>query len=366
MRRSIYGSTALLTATVLAGSPAIAGDGIHQSRLGGEFRNFMVSTAEDRPRDAFAPLGLNEDTHFSGKVALTDWLSVGLDGRLASDGADVKVQDTYVFLEGGWGQIRLGNDARPIDAFTVGAPSVLPGRSGHVNQVAVADQTETPIEVSVTTTALTGDREKIVYYSPEVAGFQIGLSFTPEDCDKKQGACAKSVEELDLATPEDDRSDAVEMAVSYGGELSDVGFSVFAGYARSHLRLDRDDDPALAKDQWDVGGAVSYRGFSVGAGYGQDHQGVDRVLGREDWNVGVAYETGPWGVSLGYARALLADSEGVEEDQLEQAELAFVYDLGAGFMLGGALQWWDYSDLSEEDIDETSAFGVVLGSKFRF
>ena len=93
---------------------------------------------------------------------------------------------------------------------------------------------------------------------------------------------------------------------------------------------------------------------------------MSRIEEGESFDVGASYATGPWGVSLGYARALLADSEGVEEDQLEQAELAFVYDLGAGFMLGGALQWWDYSDLSEEDIDETSAFGVVLGSKFRF
>lgn len=334
------------TAVILGGAPAHAESGL-AARLGGGFQGLL---AEDGG-------ALSQGAYEAGarrRVALGSWLGIGFQAGL-NDDAGVPATPS-VFLDGQWGELRFGAGPPPVEAFTIGAPSVLPHNSVFYND-------PTPIEVTVTTTGAAAERERVVYYSPSLGGLKFGLAFTPDDCG--EGGCTELRE---TASAEDTRADTLEMALAYDAEFSQVGVSLFAGLAKSRLEQ-RDQDPRLLDgQQWDVGAELSYSGFSIGAGYGRDSRGIDLAPERRDWNLGLAYETGPWGVSLGFARTYLMDEEGLPEDRIDQAEFAFAYDVGRGVVLGGALQWWDFDRYGEAEgvAEGDDSISLMFGSKLKF
>ncbi len=334
------------TAMILGGAPAYAESGL-AARLGGGFQGLWAE-------DGGTAVGTGETAGSPQRVALGSWLGIGFDaGFDAGTGAQMA---PGVFLDGRWGELRFGAGPPPIEAFTVGAPSVLPPNPAFY-------QDTTPIEVTVTTTGAAAERERVVYYSPSLGGLKFGLAFTPDDCE--DSGCAELRE---LAPDEDARTDTLEMALAYDAEFKEVGVSLFAGLAKSRLEQ-RDQDPRLLDgEQWDIGAALSYRGFSVGAGYGRDSRGIDLAPERRDWNLGAAYQTGPWGVSLGFARTYLMDEEGLPEDRIDQAELAFAYDVGRGVVLGGALQWWDFDRYGDAEggAEGDDSISLMFGSKLKF
>lgn len=338
------------TAAILGGAPAYAESGL-AARLGGEFQGLLAE-------DGGAPSQGAYETGSRRRMALGSWLGIGFQADLDDDagapGGGLRAPS--VFFDGRWGELRFGAGPPPIEAFTIGAPSVLPPNPAFYND-------PTPIEVTVTTTGAAAERERVVYYSPSLGGLKFGLAFTPDDCGER--GCA---EWRETAPVEDVQADTLEMALAYDAEFKQVGVSLFAGLAKSRLEQPDQNPRLLDGQQWDIGAELSYSGFSIGAGYGRDSRGIDLAPERRDWNLGLAYETGPWGVSLGFARTYLIDEEGLAEDRIDQAEFAVAYDVGRGVVLGGALQWWDFDRYGEAEgtAEGNDSISLMFGSKLKF
>ena len=88
--------------------------------------------------------------------------------------------ETWLFLRGGFGELRFGDEDGPVDNSAVGGFTVAAGTGG--------------IDGSVIDTIATGvvkpfnsdDSTKIRYYTPTFGGFQAGVSYTPTSASNGQ------------------------------------------------------------------------------------------------------------------------------------------------------------------------------------
>ena len=81
--------------------------------------------------------------------------------------------ESWIFLRGGWGELRLGDQDGVVDNSTIGGQTIAAGTGGIDGSDAVI--TAAPV-VFLT---LTDDATKIRYYTPSFSGFSVGVSYTP-------------------------------------------------------------------------------------------------------------------------------------------------------------------------------------------
>ena len=208
---------------------------------------------------------------------------------------------------------------------------------------------------------MTEDSNKISYFTPRLAGFQLGASFTPDAGTNDPVANGFGVSAQNSAI-----EDVFEISANYAGELggASVGADVFyvTGEAPG---AGATGDPT----EYGVGASVGFGGFTVGGAYTitEDLAGQNAVLtGNESttWTLGLAYGTGPWTVGVAYL-----DSEVEATGVAIDAENSFLqvgggYSLGAGVDVGLDVQFIeDTAAGSTTDVESTSA-GVVLAISF--
>ena len=70
------------------------------------------------------------------------------------------------------------------------------------------------------------------------------------------------------------------------------------------------------------GGELGYMGFTFGASYRKiDDAAALPGTDRHDWNIGLAYETGPWTIAGAYGHGEINAGVGVPgEDEIDQFE----------------------------------------------
>jgi predicted porin len=96
------------------------------------------------------------------------------------------------------------------------------------------------------------------------------------------------------------------------------------------------------------GGKISFGEFSIGGGYLESDQVANNAAGsgrdREDWDIGIAWWSGPFGVGLQYGNAELDIVADNTTDELKIYELNATYVLGPGIDVGAAVAIGDYDD----------------------
>ena len=188
MRKRLLGTTTLATLGILAygvtGGEANAAEPI-SIEVGGFFGSVM--TARDQSDHA----GLREfdvdtsgEIQFKGSTTLDNGLTVGVrieyEAHNQGGGGSI-VDERYLTLDGGFGQLKLGSDdsaaysmhyQAPVAAWQVGlnTPSYA-GLSGGGNLASSYLSTYPTVG---------SDGNKIIYFSPRVGGIQLGASYQPD------------------------------------------------------------------------------------------------------------------------------------------------------------------------------------------
>jgi len=152
---------------------------------------------------------------------------------------------------------------------------------------------------------------KLVYYTPNFNGFQIGASFIIDpdfrgtvsklhEVKTKSGDGFTNV--FDVAARYENSYNGYEYALSIGGETAKSK----NGTAHPHT----DDLKALV-----VGAKVSHKGFTVAGSYADwfntgrpKDRLVDGKFGSKHWTTGVAYEYKDFGVSLTHMKSINANA----------------------------------------------------------
>jgi len=247
--------------------------------------------------------------------------------------------ETWLFLRGGFGELRFGDGDGPIDNSAVGAFSIGAGTGGIDGSVidTVGTGLKTPFN--------SDDDTKIRYYTPTFGGFSLGVSYTPNvgGVDTVQG---DTVNNADLtAQTGTNIHNFFEGALVYVGSLGglDIKASGVGGICDNQT-ADQSDDCY----SYGGGAAVGLWGFQLAGGYfGQKVGAVKKTF----YDAGVATKFGPVHASVTYAQVLDSNNLTVNANgdpdtpvDLDQPRnLVFSADVGLmpGLVLAGDIGIFD-------------------------
>ena len=263
------------------------------------------------------------EAQFTAQTTLDN--GIDLMGRIELSGFTTsdQIDETYIRAQGGFGQVTLGADDDAWNLTHYSSPN--PGLNGidspnYRHAVVTGARTGT-------NASLTGDANKITYFTPRFSGFQFGISYTPNTADTNGDSGS---------APYDRNSGSIENVVGIGANFSrsfgGIAVGASAGWqsGTTNEKFDHDgnDDTAARgigtdPSQWHVGGTVSRGGWTLGGAYasyegsGGDIRSEELTIGNDSevevdlsdklaataWAVGASYNTGPWTVGVGYLQS---------------------------------------------------------------
>lgn len=259
----------------------------------------------------------------------------------ADTNSTLNTDETWLFLRGGWGELRMGDEDGVVDNSTVGANTIAAGTGGIDGSDAVASA------APVVFLTNTNDATKIRYYTPSFGGFSLGASYTPTQETIGSGANngqAFGFKNGDLAM---EGENVFEGAATYDGDLGGVG--ILASVVGLYGKLKNGADAAIADggfgsdSWWGVQGGVNVDlfGFKLGGAVGQDNVGDTK---RDFFNVGLAYGFGPLNTSIGYGKIFSANNDFNEATGIDKGSNLVVsadYAIAPGLVLAGDVSWFD-------------------------
>lgn len=372
-RAALLGGTALVA--VMAAYPATAGtvgtgDNLAVT-LEGEVRVNMNFTDQD------VSAGFGRGFRFG-----TDEAEMKIEARNVADNGilygveivlNVNTDDTengdkvFAFIDDDndkLGRIEIGDTDDVVDNMIVGAHDILAGRAGFDGElgdvIAMGDSWFGVHKGN------TGKATKINYFTPRIAGFQVGASFTPDT--GQQGATWR---ELDN---NGDYEHVFSAAANYVGEYDNLTVTVAIGAEFGEGETSTGASTSGDAETFVVGATVEFGQFSVGAGYGDLAEGgitdADQALGKdagEYWTVGAKYASGPWAVSVGYYASEISNQAGVGDTKHTVLSFDGEYEIAPGWTFAGSL---NFADAENRDRvtpgDDNDGTALILYNIFAF
>jgi hypothetical protein len=243
-------------------------------------------------------------------------------------GSNVQFDEIWGYVEGTWGEVRFGNEDSAVDILNINGAFVAAGTGGiDGNQRSVID----PKVVD------SGESTKVLYFTPNVAGFQAGASYSIR---------AGDFGETFATAATSDFSDVVEVGANWQGDFAGIGVGAFGGYVFGSADDDADDDLS----NFQVGGSVSAYGIGLAGSYANE-EGTAR---DSFWNIGVGGEFAGVGLSFGY------QSTSLEGDDDNTDYFVFSGDVGLlpGVALRGDVAFADFDDLDEGPGEDDFGDGI--------
>lgn len=311
---------------------------------------------------------------------------VELEVNNSSSAPNSGVDERYFYLESDYGDLQVGSRSSASRQMHFAAPSVgLSLNSGWVTVFIPAnpDSITSSRSPAVGTFLDYGKKEsQIIYFTPRLEGFQLGLSYAP--------AVTGTGDGKNFPVEADRNSEyynGFSFGVNYTEEFNALGVALSLGYTRADAGSNLTD---LGVDDYNgvaLGGSLAYAGVVVGGAYanaidGQarirsDSSGATVISSREgqSWGVGVAYETGPWtigaeyfqGVVEGYEPSMVTSESNIvgagNQDKMFSATAGAAYDLAPGVDAIGGVMWGRWSP---ESGAVNTGVVAAAGLSFRF
>lgn len=252
------------------------------------------------------------------------------------------------------GDVALDGLGGYLAAYAEGEVQPGSGSDGVLTGVDLFDETVAPTASQVL--GLGAEMDRLTYFTPRLAGFRVGAG-PGQSTSSVQGFGDSSLPAIGLAEPLGNDT-PIELGVDYLGSLDDVTIRLFGGYGTPDL-------VSSDAQAWSVGGRLGFRGFTLGAAFRGSEGGLEPA--HEDWNVGLSYAAGPWGVGVHYGRrAQETEIEDVKEG-LDALGIGGSYNLAPGVRLSGGFQWWMLDETDREaDAPREKAWFAFIGTNIRF
>jgi predicted porin len=275
----------------------------------------------------------------------------------------LNTDETWIFLRGGWGELRMGDEDGAVDNSIIGGQTIAAGTGGIDGSsfvvAGIAGEGVFPTE--------TDDSTKIRYYTPSFGGFSLGVSFTPtvetvgsgsnngDFIANKSGPLAMEAENV------------TEGALVWDGDLGGVGIK--ASIVGQYGRLKNGAEASIAdggfggKDWYSgVGGvALDLWGFKLAGSVGTDHVGD---IEHQFATAGIGYGFGPVNTSI--TGAYIWDSnndfsDAVGYDKPYNIVFSADYALAPGLVIAGDVA---YFDLDQNSTSVTGDKGYAAVGRF--
>ena len=206
MKNLVLGTTAIVAAGLLSNgalAQTATTDQPVTMKLGGQYYAGAAAFAQqdDSPGEVAYkrnPISFQDYflIRFIGSTTFSNGITAGVFTRLNAFSApnaaantvsgfqssnNTTIKDSYLYLKDAavWGEFRLGDDSDVRRNVAAGAAGGVTGDQNLGANSAAIQFLNTPVW-NLTTLNLDGRGTKAIYYSPTVAGFQFGASFTPD------------------------------------------------------------------------------------------------------------------------------------------------------------------------------------------
>jgi len=373
MKRLLLGTTALVAAAAI-GVPAQAAEKIKLS-LGGYFQAYWGYANEE---DGVGEVGANRRNHgfyregeiyFRGETELDNGITIGVNVQLEAETAADQIDESYIYFEGGFGRIELG----AIDGAHARTHVWNPGAFGGGGpDFATAIWPNSPAGNSVGSVVtyggyfVSGDREKISYFTPRVGGLQVGVSYMPERCEAFSG-CTQNTR-LPPDNTAGQQSEIYEIGGNFKQKFGDVAFSISAGTSSGNVETANAGTGAGSEDQDDmsVHANLGFGAFTVGVGYREDDQGRAGNNEINAWKISGSYKMGPWTFGAGLANQSVEVGAGNGDDELSTYAIGFNYAYGPGMTIRAGVEQYDWDDNAGVATAEQTATSVTVGTRISF
>ena len=375
MKRILLGSSALLGAGLVV-QPAFAADGIKLT-VGGFFKEAYQVVIDD---DQDGELGKDHATdgffndaevHFTGSTVLDNGLEVGarieLEGESDFDGeGGDQIDEAWIWFSGGFGEVRIGSD----DDALANSCVVPPGGTGNFSAFSPnqwgansggrfffggsSNSICTGVDAA-------GDAQKIIYITPNYSGFQLTVSYTPnETVENHTNGGGPHVGMPGHGLGQSRHNVSVYGTYNYEGDgwglTAGLGGS-FEGHVEESAFVSRN---VAEQDFYQAGINLTFGNFAIGVAgeyyndlAGQFQKNSDAFFKADSWvaGIGMAYTMDAWTFGAQYSHReddIEAESFYPSEDvdfSQDRAVLTALYRLGPGIQLDGEIAYtWNGSD----------------------
>lgn len=388
-KTGLLATTALVTAG-LAVNAASAADGVKLG-IGGFFSAAYMAVMDD---DEEGELGNERNTDgffqsaeifFEGSTVLDNGLTVGARVELEGETDDDQIDEAWIFFSGGFGEARIGS----IDDALAYSCILPPGGTGNFSafspdQWAANTLISNPACVGVDESD-GGDAQKILYFSPIFAGFQLALSYTPNGGDQDHTEEVGPHVGMPFNSDDESRHNfSTYLTYTYKGDgwgLTWGGGGSWEGHVEQAPGPNRD-----RQDFYQTGLNLTFGGFEIGGVFEYYNDALDRsgeqgdagpTVALDAWvaGAGIAYTMDAWIFGAQYSH-LDADNDGdtaVTDFTQDRAMITVIYALGPGIELDAevAYTWADTDPEGGEaadgtDVDNYDALEIGLGTTLTF
>jgi predicted porin len=379
MKKVLFSTTALAAASVLALSATDVQAAGHTGgkakplsiKVGG-FMTAMVGFSEqsgsfESTTNATSRVGYDSfnqwndsEIYFRGTTKLDNGVSASVTIQIEADQANngTQVDESYLKLTGGFGDVRLGSTKKAGFVLSHGAPRVgnLPLTNNDTNNWIVKPDNNNAMNFTNTAGA---DSMSVVYISPKISGLRLGLTYVASSSTANTPPAVGG-----NAGTDNQIYDAI---VSYEDKVGSMDLKADVGYMEQH---------GIANSSfsfWRGGIVVGFGAVSVGGAY-KAQSDIDTGKGgtansdeSEVYEIGISYASGPFKVSATYLHGeqpLASATQG--EDEVDKFQIGGQYNMGPGVDLQGSLTYVDWNDETTADANNNDGWAVVGGVKVSF
>lgn len=248
----------------------------------------------------------------------------------AQDGTGAGFDEAWTYISGNWGEFRLGDEDAVTDLLLITSSFVAAG-TGAVD----GNQRTVPGHQIVDS----GESTKILYFTPEVAGFQAGVSYAIKGGDRGEDAVFGTLDD----DGDSNTSDHIDLAANWQGSFGGADLGVYGG--ASFFTIDELDENAT---NYQFGGYGELFGIGLAGSIGFEDEELEAVGGRDlFWNVGVGGDYAGVGLSFNFQQD---DFEDGDLDTQEQYIVSASVPLLPGVSLDGDVAYVsDFEGIGDQD-----------------
>ncbi|MBI37272.1 MAG: hypothetical protein CL568_06785 [Alphaproteobacteria bacterium] len=355
-------ATALVTTPLIAGSVG-TGNNMNVS-LSGEVR-FQAHTVSQDKDSSVRQTGFKTDEAemaISASNTSDNGFSYGVDVVLNVNTDDTTNGDKVwaTISSDSFGTLQLGDVGGAADNAGIGGENVLAGRAGFDGELGdVFDFGSTFLGTG--NDPVSGGATKISYYTPDINGFQLGVSFTPD-----AGAAGASFGEKDN---NGSYEDVISVGASYSAELSGANISAAVTYEFGENEIATN----ASAEALGVGATATFGNYSIGVGYANFYDTglttADVSSGQDAgtwYSVGVGYAAASYNVSLGYYQATVGNGGSVGDSVSKAISIDADTSLADGWTLAASVSFSDAENRGRVSGDDNSGTSVIIYNIWSF
>ena len=354
-----HGGTALAGALLLQSPQAWALDVVLGGSLGfeviGATKNRLNGSFDKRGDDGRSDRGYQFSTDAEMVVRAEGETDAGLlyGAEITLEGdvtTTAKADSVFLFFSGGFGRVELGASAGAEDNMRLAADTIAAGTGGIDGDLDTALGTEFAVTDS-------GDAVKASYYTPRIAGFQAGVSFTPDTDDFGDN-------EVLSGNQNGEFENQVGFGLNFLDELDfgDLGLALVGSFGRAEDV--RDEETGLLESGDDdlaslgFGGLVGFGDLQLAGSYVRAFEvGEGNLL-----SAGIAYAFGEVNLSLTYNGVFLDDDDEPDDATRDVVVLSADTGLMPGVTLAADLGLALYDKRTGPEPDSPDGSGQTIQS----